>query len=110
MSEKTIGRYQIKNELGRGGMATVYLAYDPILEREVALKLLPNYFAHDPEFSARFEREAKTVSALDHGSIVSMYDYGEDGEWPYPAHPKHFRKTARFASCHPGRHRPAPSS
>ncbi len=83
MSEKTIGRYQIKRELGRGGMATVYLAYDPVLERDVALKLLPNYFAHDPEFSARFEREAKTVAALEHGSIVSMYDYGEDGEWPY---------------------------
>ncbi len=83
MSEKKIGRYTIKSELGRGGMATVYLAYDPVLERDVALKLLPNYFAHDPEFSARFEREAKTVAALEHGSIVSMYDYGEDGEWPY---------------------------
>ncbi|MCB9421529.1 MAG: protein kinase [Ardenticatenaceae bacterium] len=83
MSDKKIGRYEIKSELGRGGMATVYLAYDPVLEREVALKLLPNYFAHDPEFSARFEREAKTVAALEHGSIVSMYDYGEDGEWPY---------------------------
>lgn len=83
MSEKKIGRYEIKSELGRGGMATVYLAYDPVLERDVALKLLPNYFAHDPEFSARFEREAKTVAALEHGSIVSMYDYGEDGEWPY---------------------------
>lgn len=83
MSEKQIGRYQIKSELGRGGMATVYLAYDPVLERDVALKLLPNYFAHDPEFSARFEREAKTVASLEHGNIVSMYDYGEDGEWPY---------------------------
>jgi serine/threonine-protein kinase len=83
MSEKKIGRYEIRRELGRGGMATVYLAYDPVLEREVALKLLPNYFAHDPEFSARFEREAKTVAALEHGSIVSMYDYGEDGQWPY---------------------------
>jgi serine/threonine-protein kinase len=83
MSQKMIGRYEIVNELGRGGMATVYLAYDPTLEREVALKLLPNYFAHDPEFSARFEREAKTVAALEHNAIVSMYDYGEDGEWPY---------------------------
>lgn len=64
-------------------MATVYLAYDPVLERDVALKLLPNYFAHDPEFFARFEREAKTVAALEHAAIVSMYDYGEDGEWPY---------------------------
>ncbi len=83
MSEKSIGRFQIKEELGRGGMATVYLAYDPRLKRDVALKLLPSYFAHDPEFSARFEREAKVVAALEHGSIVSMYEYGEDGEWPY---------------------------
>lgn len=83
MSQKTIGRYEIVEELGRGGMATVYRAYDPTLEREVALKLLPNYFAHDPEFSARFEREAKTVASLEHSAIVSMYDYGEDGEWPY---------------------------
>jgi predicted Ser/Thr protein kinase len=83
MSSKKIGRYEIKSELGRGGMATVYLAYDPILEREVALKLLPTYFAHEPEFSARFAREAKTVAALEHNAIVSMYDYGEDGEWPY---------------------------
>lgn len=83
MSSKKIGRYEIRGELGRGGMATVYLAYDPVLEREVALKVLPTYFAHEPEFSARFAREAKTVAALEHNAIVSMYDYGEDGEWPY---------------------------
>jgi serine/threonine-protein kinase len=83
MSSKKIGRYEIRSELGRGGMATVYLAYDPVLEREVALKVLPTYFAHEPEFSARFAREAKTVAALEHNAIVSMYDYGEDGEWPY---------------------------
>jgi len=83
MNSKKIGRYEIRSELGRGGMATVYLAYDPVLEREVALKVLPTYFAHEPEFSARFAREAKTVAALEHNAIVSMYDYGEDGEWPY---------------------------
>ncbi len=83
MSGKMIGRYEIRGELGRGGMATVYLAYDPVLEREVALKVLPTYFAHEPEFSARFATEAKTVAALEHNAIVSMYDYGEDGEWPY---------------------------
>jgi predicted Ser/Thr protein kinase len=83
MSSKKIGRYEIRSELGRGGMATVYLAYDPVLEREVALKVLPTYFAHEPEFSARFAREAKIVAALEHHAIVSMYDYGEDGEWPY---------------------------
>ncbi len=82
MAQKNIGRYEIRSELGRGGMGAVYLAYDPTLEREVALKLLPSYFAQDPEFSSRFEREAKTVARLDHQAIVAVYDYGEDGIWP----------------------------
>jgi peptide/nickel transport system substrate-binding protein len=64
-------------------MGTVYLAYDPKLERQVAVKLLPTYFAQDPEFSARFAREARTVAGLDHHAIVAIHDYGEDGVWPY---------------------------
>lgn len=84
MTQQTIGRYEIRDELGEGGMGTVYLAYDPKIEREVALKVLqPQLFMHDPEYAARFEREVKTISTLQHGSIVSLYDYGEDGEWLY---------------------------
>ncbi|MFN2221587.1 MAG: serine/threonine-protein kinase, partial [Candidatus Promineifilaceae bacterium] len=83
MAQKTIGRYEIRSELGRGGMGAVYLAYDPALEREVALKLLPSYFAQDPEFSQRFAREARTVAGLDHQAIVAVYDFGEDDVWPY---------------------------
>ncbi len=83
MEPRKIGRYQIKSELGRGGMATVYHAYDPRFQREVALKVLPHEFLHDPTFRARFEREAQTIAALEHPVIVSVYDFGKDGDQPY---------------------------
>lgn len=83
MKSETIGRYEIKSELGRGGMATVYKAYDPHFERMVALKVLPKAFLHEPEFRARFVREAKTIAALEHPAIVPVYDYGEDKEQPF---------------------------
>lgn len=82
MAEKKINRYEIQRELGRGGMATVYLAYDPRFEREVALKSLPRYFAHEEDFQARFQREARILARLEHYAIVPVYDYGED-ESPY---------------------------
>jgi serine/threonine-protein kinase len=78
-----IGRYKIKSELGRGGMATVYRAYDPSFEREVAIKVLPREMLHDPQFRSRFEREVKLVAALEHPSIVPVYDVGEEDEQPY---------------------------
>ena len=77
---KQIGRYEIKSELGRGGMATVYLGYDKRFEREVAVKVLPAEFLHDPQFSVRFHREAKVVAALEHPAIVPVYDVGESDE------------------------------
>ncbi|MBC8505206.1 MAG: protein kinase [Anaerolineales bacterium] len=83
MDLEKIGRYQIKNELGRGGMATVYQATDPNFERDVAIKVLPRAFLHDPQFRQRFEREAKTVAALEHAAIVPVYDFGEDDGQPY---------------------------
>jgi serine/threonine-protein kinase len=78
-----IGRYVIKSELGRGGMATVYRAFDPNFSREVALKVLPREMLHDPQFRARFEREVKMVAALEHPSIVPVYDVGEEDGQPY---------------------------
>jgi serine/threonine-protein kinase len=78
-----IGRYEIKSELGRGGMATVYRAHDPRFKREVAVKILPREFLHDPNFRARFEREAQTIAALEHPAIVPVYDYGEEDGQPY---------------------------
>ncbi len=83
MNPEKIGRYIIISELGRGGMATVYRAKDPNFDREVAIKILPRTFLHDPQFRARFEREAKTVAALEHAAIVPVYDFGEEDEQPY---------------------------
>ena len=80
---KSIGRYEIREELGRGGMSTVYLAFDPKLHREVALKLMDQNLTADPAFAARFEREARIVAALDHTAIVSLYDFGEANGWLY---------------------------
>lgn len=78
-----IGRYQIKSELGRGGMATVYRAFDPSFDREVAIKVLPREMLHDPQFRSRFEREIKMIASLEHPAIVPVYDVGEDNGQPY---------------------------
>lgn len=83
MEQKKIGRYEIIDELGRGGMATVYRANDPRFEREVALKVLPRELLHDPQFRVRFEREAKTIAMLEHPFIVPVYDFGEEDGQPY---------------------------
>ena len=72
-----VGRYEIIEQLGQGGMATVYRAHDPRFKREVAIKLLPREFMHDPNFKARFVREAQTVARLEHSAIVPVYDFGE---------------------------------
>ncbi len=79
-----IGRYEIKSELGRGGFATVYKAYDPLFEREVAIKFVPPELLHaDPQFRLRFEREAKIIAQLEHPAIVPVYDVGEENNQPY---------------------------
>ncbi len=78
-----IGRYIIKSELGRGGMATVYRAHDPSVDREIAIKVLPREMLHDPQFRSRFEREIKMVAALEHPSIVPIYDVGDEDGQPY---------------------------
>ncbi|MFT3890329.1 MAG: WD40 repeat domain-containing serine/threonine protein kinase [Anaerolineales bacterium] len=84
MQPEKIGRYEIKSELGRGGMATVYHGYDPRFEREVAVKVLPPELLHaDPQFRLRFDREAKIIAQLEHPSIVPVYDVGEENNQPY---------------------------
>lgn len=84
MTMEKIGRYEIRAELGRGGMATVYHGYDPRFEREVAVKVLPSELLHsDPQFKLRFEREAKIIAQLEHPSIVPVYDVGEENGQPY---------------------------
>ena len=71
-------RYKIIKSIGEGGMANVYLAYDTILEREVAVKLLRGDLSDDEKFIRRFQREANSASSLRHPNIVEMYDVGED--------------------------------
>lgn len=82
MPEK-ISRYQIQEELAKGGMATIYIATDPSFERQVAIKMLPHALLHDPMFRTRFEREAKTVAKLEHPYIVPVYDFGEENGQPF---------------------------
>ena len=71
-------RYEIIKLIGEGGMANVYLAYDTILERNVAVKVLRGDLASDDKFVRRFQREALSASSLSHSNIVEMYDVGED--------------------------------
>ena len=75
MTGKTLGKYRLTGRLGRGGMAEVYRAYQPALERDVAIKVMHSYMAEDEEFVGRFRREAKAVAALRHPHIVQVYDF-----------------------------------
>jgi len=77
-SGRRIGRYEVIEELGRGGMARVYRARDTQLQRIVALKVLAAQLSLDTEFIKRFEREARTAANLRHPHIVTIYDIGED--------------------------------
>src|SRR5690349_17539730 len=72
-----LGQYRIVEQIGRGGMATVFKAFQPALERYVAIKVLPAFFAEDPGFLERFRQEARTVSQLRHPNILSVFDFGE---------------------------------
>jgi serine/threonine-protein kinase len=83
MSENKFGRYEIRGEIGRGGMSTVFSAYDPRFERDVAIKVLPHALLHDGSFRLRFEREAKMIALLEHPAIVPVYDFGEEDGQPY---------------------------
>ena len=76
--QKINDRYQVIRSIGEGGMANVYLAYDTILDRNVAVKVLRGDLATDEKFVRRFQREAMSASALSHPNIVEMYDVGED--------------------------------
>ncbi len=75
---RNLGPYRIIEQLGLGGMATVYKAYQPNVDRYVAIKVLPRHFAADPSFIGRFEQEAKIIARLEHARILPVYDYGED--------------------------------
>jgi tRNA A-37 threonylcarbamoyl transferase component Bud32 len=78
-----VGPYEILSQLGSGGMGEVFKAHDPKLDRQVAIKVLPQALYQDPRMRARFEREAKAVAALSHPNILSIFEFGWDGNRAY---------------------------
>jgi serine/threonine protein kinase len=72
-----LGPYRIINQVGRGGMATVYKAYQPSVDRYVAIKVLPSQLAESREFATRFQQEARIIAKLEHPHILPVFDYGE---------------------------------
>lgn len=78
MVGRTLGHYRLLSLLGSGGMGEVYRAHDPRLERDVAVKILPEHLAEDAEALRRFEREARAVAALSHPNILSIFDFGRE--------------------------------
>lgn len=83
LTGKQFGLYQVVAPLGEGGMAAVYKAYQPSMERYVALKVLPRHMADSPEFIARFKREARLLAQLQHPHILPVFDYGESDGYTY---------------------------
>ncbi len=80
---KTVGRYEVLRELGRGGMAVVYLARQVDLDRPVALKELAAFHASDPAFARRFVRESRMAGSLAHANVVTVFEYFEHAGMPY---------------------------
>ncbi len=73
-----LGPYRIVERIGRGGMATVYKAYHPALDRYVAIKVLPEFFAEEEEYRVRFQQEALSVARLRHPNILNVFDFGQE--------------------------------
>src|SRR3954451_17763799 len=82
---RTVGRYGIVSELGRGGMGVVWLAWQGDLDRHVALKELSRFHASDPMFARRFVRESRFAGSLTHANVVTVFDYFEHDGTPYIA-------------------------
>jgi eukaryotic-like serine/threonine-protein kinase len=80
---ETVGRYKIQEKIGEGAMADVYRAFDPSINRALAVKVLKNEFLQDEEYAARFLREAKAAGALSHPNIVTIFDVGEVEGHPF---------------------------
>jgi eukaryotic-like serine/threonine-protein kinase len=80
---KMLGAYRVISQVGAGGMATIYKAYQSSMDRTVALKVLPEYYAQEPQFIERFYQEARTIAKLEHPNILPVYDFGEQGGITY---------------------------
>lgn len=79
----TLGKYRLLGHIGTGGMSSVFLAEHPVMERLVAIKVLPKKYVDDPNYLDRFKREARAAAALDHPNIVRAYDIDQDGDRHY---------------------------
>ncbi|HXZ80099.1 MAG TPA: protein kinase [Terriglobales bacterium] len=82
-SAARIGKYEVLDVIGEGGMGVVYKAIDPQIGRLVAIKRMMVRFSNDPQLQQRFQREARAAGTLQHSNIIVIYDLGEDGENPY---------------------------
>ena len=82
---QTLGSYRLTEKIGEGGMGVVWKALDPSLNREVAIKTLPEAFTADPERLARFEREARLLASLNHPHIASVFGFHAEGDLRYLA-------------------------
>jgi ATP/maltotriose-dependent transcriptional regulator MalT len=80
---RSLGQYRIEARLGKGGMGAVYTAYQPSLDRFVAIKVLPTQYSPDSDAARRFVREARAVAQLDHPNILPIMDFGQEGEVRY---------------------------
>ena len=94
---ENIGPYRLVEQLGQGGMATVFKAYHPALDRYVAIKALHPALTGEPNFLARFQREAQVVARLEHPNIVPIYDYSEHEGQALPGDEVHRRRNAQSA-------------
>ncbi len=110
LTGKQFGPYRIMAPLGEGGMAAVYKAFQPGVDRMVALKVLPQHFAKDPQFVDRFEREAKVLARLQHPHILPVHDFGQADGYTYIVMPfidsgdlADLMKERRFSMAESGR-------
>ena len=106
LTGKQLGQYQIVEPLGEGGMAAVYKAFQPGMERYVALKILPRMFADDPTFVGRFKQEAKVIAKLTHVHILPIFDFGTADGYTYIVMP--YIKTGDLADMMTGKPLPIP--
>lgn len=85
LTGRQLGPYQIIARLGEGGMATVFKAYQPKMDRYLALKVLNRHFSENPEFLSRFSQEARLIAQLEHPHILPVYDFGESDGYTFMA-------------------------
>jgi serine/threonine-protein kinase len=83
LTGKQLGQYRVVGPVGEGGMAAVYRAYEPGLDRYVALKILPRHFTSDPQFIGRFRQEAKLIAKLQHVHILPVHDFGHEEDYTF---------------------------